>query len=97
MPLVTFQEHNQLGEIVINNPPQNRFTFEAITDLSNAITAAAASDVRAVLLRAEGDNFPSGRTPRSSMMSMRPQQGSWPLPSSQAPTRGKLSRFQPSR
>ena len=63
MPLVTFQEHNQLGEIVINNPPQNRFTFEAITDLSNAITAAAASDVRAVLLRAEGDNFSVGADP----------------------------------
>src|SRR5262245_4681882 len=32
-------------------------------DQSNAVKAAATSDVRAVLLRAEGDNFPSGRAP----------------------------------
>ena len=63
MPLVTFEEHDQLGEIVINNPPHNRFTFEAITDLSNAVKAADTSDVRAVLLRAEGEDFSVGADP----------------------------------
>jgi enoyl-CoA hydratase len=63
MPLVTFEEHGQLGEIVISNPPQNRFTVAAITDLSDAVKAAAASGARAVLLRAEGDDFPAGADP----------------------------------
>jgi hypothetical protein len=29
MPLATFQEHDQLGEIVIDNPPQNMFRADA--------------------------------------------------------------------
>lgn len=63
MPLVTFQEHDRLGEIVINNPPQNVFNADALTDMSNAVKAAAGSDVRAGLLRAEGDNFSVGADP----------------------------------
>ena len=31
MPLVTFQEHDQLGEIVISNPPQNLFNADPLT------------------------------------------------------------------
>jgi len=60
MPLVTFQEQDNLGEIVINNPPRNLFTGDALTDLGAAVNDAAASDVRAVLLRAEGDDFSYG-------------------------------------
>jgi enoyl-CoA hydratase/carnithine racemase len=60
MPRVTYQEQGQLGEIVIDNPPQNLFSGEVLTDLSVAIKEAAASDARAVLLRAEGDDYSAG-------------------------------------
>lgn len=63
MPLVTFQELDQLGEIVFNNPPQNLFSADALTDMNVAITEAAKSDARAVLLRAEGDDFSLGADP----------------------------------
>jgi enoyl-CoA hydratase/carnithine racemase len=60
MSLLAFQQHGQLGEIVLDNPPQNRFSAEALTDLGAAIAEAAKSDVRAVLLRAEGPDFSVG-------------------------------------
>jgi len=60
MPHVTFQEHDQLGEIVIDNPPQNFFSGDVLTDLGVAIKDAAKSNVRAVLLRAEGDDYSAG-------------------------------------
>ena len=55
MPLVTFQRDDQLGEIVIDNPPLNLFSGDLLADLRAAIDEAAASDIRAVLVRAEGD------------------------------------------
>ena len=60
MPLVTFQQSDQLGEIVIDNPPQNLFSGDVLADLGVAIKDAATSKVRAVLLRAEGDDYSAG-------------------------------------
>ena len=60
MPLVTFRQIDHLGEIVIDNPPQNLFGGELLTDLRTAVDDAAGSDVRAVLVRAEGDDFSAG-------------------------------------
>ncbi len=60
MPVVNFQRDDRLGEIVIDNPPQNLFGGGLLTDLRDSVNAAAASDVRAVLLRAEGDDFSAG-------------------------------------
>jgi len=60
MPLVTFQRTDHLGEIVIDRPPQNLFSGELLTDLRSAVDNAASSDVRAVLVRAEGDDFSAG-------------------------------------
>jgi enoyl-CoA hydratase len=60
MPLVTFQQSDQLGEIVIDNPPRNLFSGEVLADLGVAIKDAATSNVRAVLLRAEGDDYSAG-------------------------------------
>ena len=51
---------DQLGEIVIDNPPQNLFSGDVLTDLGVAIKDAATSNVRAVLVRAEGDDFSAG-------------------------------------
>jgi enoyl-CoA hydratase/carnithine racemase len=55
-----FELHDQLGEIVIDNPPLNLFSEGLIADLRAAAEQAAASEARAVLLRAEGDAFSAG-------------------------------------
>ena len=60
MPLVTFQQIDQLGEIVIDNPPQNLFGGALLTDLGAALDEAAKHDIRALLVRAEGDDFSAG-------------------------------------
>ena len=60
MALATFQRDDHLGEIGIDRPPQNLFSGELLTDLRTAVDAAAASDVRGVLVRAEGDDFSAG-------------------------------------
>jgi enoyl-CoA hydratase len=60
MPLVTFQRTDQLGEIVIDNPPQNFFSGDLLADLRAAVSDARASDIRAALVRAEGDDFSAG-------------------------------------
>jgi enoyl-CoA hydratase/carnithine racemase len=60
MPAASFQRHDQLGEIVIDNPPMNLFSTELIADLRNAVDTAAGTDVRAVVLRASGPVFSAG-------------------------------------
>src|SRR5260370_22407365 len=61
MPLVTFNHNDQLGEIVIDNPPLNLFNADVLSDLRSAVDEAAArSDIRAVLVRAEGSDFSGG-------------------------------------
>src|SRR5260370_9847739 len=60
MPLATFQQNDQLGEIVIDNPPMNLFNGQLLTDLRAAVDEAAESDIRALLVRAEGDDFSAG-------------------------------------
>jgi enoyl-CoA hydratase/carnithine racemase len=60
MPAAAFELYDQLGEIVIDNPPGNLFSKDLIADLRTAAERAAASEARAVLLRAEGDAFSAG-------------------------------------
>ena len=60
MAVVTFKKDEQLGEIVIDNPPLNLFNQALLTDLRSAVVQAARSDVRAVLVRAEGNDFSAG-------------------------------------
>lgn len=60
MPAAAFKLRDQLGEIVIDNPPLNLFSEGLIADLHAAAEQAAASEARAVLLRAEGDAFSAG-------------------------------------
>lgn len=60
MPRVTFQQNENLGEIVIDSPPQTLLTAELIADFGAAIDAAARSDIRAALIRAEGSDFSAG-------------------------------------
>src|SRR3984893_2562731 len=60
MPLATFQRDDHLGEIVIDSPPQNLYSAPLLADLRAAVDEAAGSDIRALLLRAEGDDFSAG-------------------------------------
>jgi enoyl-CoA hydratase/carnithine racemase len=60
MPAASFQRHDQLGEIVIDRPPMNLFSTELIADLRDAVDQAAGTDVRAVVLRANGPAFSAG-------------------------------------
>ena len=50
-PAATFEATDQLGEIVIDNPPLNLFSERLIADLRAAAQQAAASDARAVVLQ----------------------------------------------
>ena len=60
MPLVTFDQDDQLGEIVIDNPPLNLFSGDMLSDLGSAVEQAAHSKIRAVLVRAAGSDFSAG-------------------------------------
>jgi enoyl-CoA hydratase/carnithine racemase len=60
MALATFQRNDSLGEIVIDSPPGNLFSADLLADLRAAVDEAADSDIRALLLRAEGDDFSAG-------------------------------------
>jgi enoyl-CoA hydratase/carnithine racemase len=49
-----------VGEIVLDDPPLNLFGLELSRDLASAATEARDSPARAILIRAEGDNFSAG-------------------------------------
>src|SRR5262249_59886383 len=60
---IATKKKDRPGELVTTTPPQNQTTADALTDFSVALTEVAKSDVRAVLLRAEGDDFSFGADP----------------------------------
>jgi enoyl-CoA hydratase/carnithine racemase len=60
MTKASFSLDGDVGEIVIADPPLNLFGLDLIRDLARAAGEAADSSARAVLMRAEGDNFSAG-------------------------------------
>jgi enoyl-CoA hydratase/carnithine racemase len=60
MAKAEFRLEGDVGEIVIADPPLNLFDIDLSRDVARAAAEAAGSDARAVLLRAEGDNFSAG-------------------------------------
>jgi enoyl-CoA hydratase/carnithine racemase len=60
MAEVKFTLDGDVGEIVLADPPLNLFGLELVRSLMEAATQARDSDVRAILVRAEGDNFSAG-------------------------------------
>src|ERR1700751_2954274 len=60
MPLVTFKQQDRLGEILLNSPPQNLSCPQLFAGLRVAVEESAGSDIRSLLLRAEGDDFSAG-------------------------------------
>jgi enoyl-CoA hydratase/carnithine racemase len=55
-----FVIEGDVGEIVLADPPLNLFGPELARDVADAAAAARDSSARAVLIRAEGDNFSAG-------------------------------------
>ena len=60
MAEVKFTLDGDVGEIVLADPPLNLFGLELARGLMEAATQARDSDARAILVRAEGDNFSAG-------------------------------------
>jgi enoyl-CoA hydratase/carnithine racemase len=60
MAKARFTQEGEVGEIVITDPPLNLFGMDLARDLSRATEQARESGARAVLVRAEGDNFSAG-------------------------------------
>jgi enoyl-CoA hydratase/carnithine racemase len=60
MPHLFLEIANQVATITLNHPPQNRLAEQMIGELDDALTSVGHSDVRAVLLRAEGADFSFG-------------------------------------
>jgi enoyl-CoA hydratase len=60
MPKAHFKLDGDVGEIVIADPPLNLFGLELARDLASATEDARGSGARAILVRAEGDNFSAG-------------------------------------
>jgi enoyl-CoA hydratase/carnithine racemase len=60
MAKAQFRLEGQVGEIVIADPPLNLFGLELLRDLESATVEARDSGARAILVRAEGDNFSAG-------------------------------------
>jgi enoyl-CoA hydratase/carnithine racemase len=60
MAKAEFSLDGPVGEIVISDPPLNLFGLELSRDLASAAAEARDSDARAILIRAEGDNFSAG-------------------------------------
>ena len=60
MAAPVFGVEDGLGEIVIDHPPLNLFGHELLDSLRDAIDQAVASQARAILIRAEGENFSAG-------------------------------------
>ena len=61
MPKVRFErDDGDVGVITLADPPLNLFSMELIEELDAATTEAEASEIRALLVRTEGENFSAG-------------------------------------
>lgn len=60
MKSIRFERRGNVGNIVLANPPYNRIDQQYAVSLREAVLAASQSDIRALLVRAEGPNFSMG-------------------------------------
>src|SRR5262245_4984824 len=60
MSKTTFERDGNVGVITIADPPLNLYTLELIDDLTAAAQIAADSDIRALVLRTQGEHFTAG-------------------------------------
>jgi enoyl-CoA hydratase/carnithine racemase len=60
MHTIRFQRQNAVGTIVLANPPFNRIDFQFAESLRQAVHDASESDIRVLVVRAEGPHFSFG-------------------------------------
>ncbi len=60
MGTVTFHEKDAVGVVTLDNPPLNLMTRAYLADLDRAISSAAASGVRVLVVRPAGGHFGAG-------------------------------------
>src|SRR5882762_4459966 len=60
MSTIRFERSAAIGSIVLANPPLNRIDLQYASSLREAVHAASESDIRVLLIRAEGPNFSMG-------------------------------------
>ena len=60
MSKIEFARDGEVGIVTLNDPPLNLVSPEMVDGLEAAIEAAEGTDLRALVLRAEGDNFSAG-------------------------------------
>ena len=60
MQVVKFERNESVGQIVLANPPKNLIASAFSNSLKQAVNEAGESDIRALLVRAEGPNFSQG-------------------------------------
>jgi 1,4-dihydroxy-2-naphthoyl-CoA synthase len=60
MKTIRFERRDSVGSIVLANPPYNRIDARFPVTLREALHEASASDIRVLVVRAEGPNFSFG-------------------------------------
>jgi len=60
MQVIKFEQNESVGHIVLANPPKNLIASAFSNSLKQAVHEAGESDIRALLVRAEGPNFSQG-------------------------------------
>lgn len=60
METVRFEQKEEVGHIVLANPPDQQIGLRFTEDLATAVHRAGASDIRALVVRAEGPHFGTG-------------------------------------
>src|SRR6266700_5410542 len=60
MSTIRFERSAAIGSIVLANPPLNRIDLRYASALREAVRAASESDIRVLMVRAEGPNFSLG-------------------------------------
>src|ERR1700693_4559485 len=60
MTTIRFERDGAIGNIVLANPPFNRVDLQFAEALQDAVHQASVSDIRVLLIRAEGPNFSFG-------------------------------------
>jgi enoyl-CoA hydratase/carnithine racemase len=60
MPTIRFQRQDAIGSIVLANPPFNRIDLQFAESLRQAVHQASESDIRVLVIKAEGPHFSFG-------------------------------------
>ena len=60
MSTIRFERRESIGSIVLANPPYNRIDLQYASSLREAVHEASSSDIRVLVIRAEGPHFSLG-------------------------------------